>query len=107
MKHCEPGNISYTSNPPQSKCINCGNFWYSHHDTPICYSTPHETRDWEKEKGKNKKPLFPQKGKMIVILKKNGLVMEGDTMINATKNIQGDFEITGTIIIKNNELRPD
>lgn len=51
-----------------------------------------------------KKKLFPQKA-MIIIVLKNKIVMSGDGMVDATKNIDGDYQITGHLIIKNNELQ--
>ncbi len=42
---CEPMDIVLTSNPPQSRCKNCGQTWYCHKEPPVCK----ETKDIEKE----------------------------------------------------------
>ena len=33
---CEPSIIGYMSDPPQSKCINCGKFWIYSETSPEC-----------------------------------------------------------------------
>lgn len=46
-------DIVLTSNPPQSKCKNCGQTWFCNKDAPDCKSinmtTPEKTKDWREE----------------------------------------------------------
>ena len=51
-EECVPIDICYTSIPPQTKCKNCGRFWFpSEEKTPICsaQTSPLTMEDWEKE----------------------------------------------------------
>lgn len=45
-KCCEPDDRLYMSNPPQYKCKNCGQFWFSGKETPMCHKK-------EEKHGKN------------------------------------------------------
>ena len=36
MKKCISSGVSYLSNPPQSKCINCGRMWFENKSIPDC-----------------------------------------------------------------------
>jgi hypothetical protein len=33
---CVADNFVLLSNPPKYKCINCGQIWFCHDNTPIC-----------------------------------------------------------------------
>lgn len=44
---CEPNDLVYTSNPPQNKCKNCGQFWFCKDPAPICHSKPAENKETE------------------------------------------------------------
>ncbi len=56
MKKCEPDGLQYLSNPPQSKCKNCGKYWVNERGTPECRITEMNTiypmntpkREWER-----------------------------------------------------------
>jgi hypothetical protein len=40
-KKCIPMDIILLSNPPQNRCKNCGQCWYTSHETPNClFQTP-------------------------------------------------------------------
>ena len=36
MNKCISDGLVYTSNPPQSKCINCGRMWFQNKGIPDC-----------------------------------------------------------------------
>ncbi len=63
-KKCEQDGKSYLSNPVQSRCKNCGQFWYSHEPTPNCkniplnyaYSKSHSWEETEREMWNEKFP---------------------------------------------------
>lgn len=56
--------------------------------------------DTEKEK---KKPIFPQKGKVILLLK-DGMIIGGDGYIEGVKLTTGEYRFIGTLV-KNYDKR--
>lgn len=49
---CEPSDFVLTSNPPQYKCKNCGQTWFTNNKTPICVSpTPDSMELCKRERG--------------------------------------------------------
>lgn len=52
MKKCQQDGAVYTSNPSQYKCVDCGQHWFCHHETPNCLiqdkeDQPMKQENWE------------------------------------------------------------
>jgi hypothetical protein len=101
---CEPGGISYLSNPPQSKCKNCGQFWFSGSNTPTCRIvemntifpeksvSPQDYKDIQEEILKQINLLPTQKE---ILVRKNGREIEYEVVYkNDVRGMLFDFFIS-------------
>ena len=51
---CIPMDLVLLSNPPQNKCKNCGQHWYTSHETPSCLMQTPKIKSEEEMRSEHK-----------------------------------------------------